>query len=71
MLENCNFVFFLGLKVTLWLYKVCDSVIELRNQKHYNSVAHILPDIGKVTCLTLENVCDLDVEGHSLVVQGL
>ena len=63
-------------KVTLWSYKVYDSAIELpdpknlRNKKNYNALAHILPEIGKVTCLTLKNVRDLDVEGHALVVQG-
>ena len=61
----------------LWSYTVYDSLIELpdpqnlRNKKNYNTLAHILPDIGKVTCLTLKNVRDLDVEGHALVVQGL
>ena len=33
--------------------------------KHYNALAHMLPEIGKVTRLTLQNVRDLDVEGHA------
>ena len=76
MLEHCNFSLFLRFEVTLWSYKVYDSAIELPDQKilrnkKYNALAHILPDIGKVTCLTLKNVRDLDVGGHALVVQGL
>ena len=39
--------------------------------KKYNALAHIPPEIGIVTCLTLKNVHDLDVEGHDSVVQGL
>ena len=57
--------------------KVCvSSVIESARQKtwneqNYNALAYILPEIGEVTCLTLKNVRDLDVEGHALVVQDL
>ena len=67
----------LMLRVRLRLYKVYDSAIELpdpkkpKKQKKYNALAYILPEIGKVKCLTLKNVCDLDSEGHALVVQGL
>ena len=59
------------------MYKICDSVIELpdpknlRNEQNYNALAYILPEIGEVTCLTLKNVRDLDVEGHALVVEGI
>ena len=35
------------------------------------ALAHLLPEIGKVTYLTLKNVRNLDVEGHASVVQGL
>ena len=59
MLEQCNVVPFM-----------LSDPKNLRNKK-YNALAHILPEIGKVTCLTLKNVRDLDVEGHALVVQGL
>ena len=48
------------LKVRLRLYKVCDSAIELPDRKtqettkKFNALASILPEIGKVTCLTLK-----------------
>ena len=55
MLERCNF--FLR--------------FEGRVSKKYNALAHLLPDIGMFSGLTLENVRDIDVEGHAFVVQGL
>ena len=64
-------------KVTLWSERVYDSAIELpntknkRNKHNYNALAHIFPEIGKVTQLTLKNIRDLDVEGHAMVKKGL
>ena len=64
-------------KVTLWLYKLFDSAIELperknlRHKENYNALAHILPEIRRVTCLILKNVRDLDVESHAMVKKGL
>ena len=42
-----------------------------KKPKKYNALAYILPEIGEVTCLTLKNVRDLDVEGHALFAQDL
>ena len=67
----------LMLKVTLQSYKVYDNVIELpdpkniRNKKIQCSIAHILSEMRKVTCLTSENIRDLDVEGQVFAVQCL
>ena len=49
----------------------CQNQKKLRNKTLQLMLAHILPEIGKITCLTLKNVRDLDVDGHALVVQGL
>ena len=62
-------------KVTHQLYNVYESVAEFPDPKKreikYNALAHILPDIGKVTELTLKNVRDLDVGGHPIVKKSL
>ena len=61
-------------KVMHQLCKVCGNAIELpystklRNKRKCNALAHILPKIGRVICLTLKNVRDLNVEGHASIV---
>ena len=61
MIEHCKFFSFSGLL----------RVSSLRINKIVNALAHILPEIGRVTCLTLKNLRDLDVEGHASIVQCL
>ena len=61
MLEHCKFFSFSGLLESR----------KLESNKIVNALAHILPKIGRVTCLFLKNVRDLDVEGHASIVQGL
>ena len=48
----------------------CQTEKTQETTKKFNALAHILPKIGRVTCLTLKNVRDLDVEGHASIVQG-
>ena len=49
----------------------CQTLKKLRNEQNYNALAYILSKIWEVTCLTLKNVRDFEVEGHALVAEGL